>query len=125
GSAFMTLTAIAGSRSGHLTPESTAHCTGRFVIGRAFRCHDGHVHGEIELPRAIEKSCNVFFYKHGYDMGAAVMAAEARRFRFDRPTEIDLLDETRRMVVPDPDWKRRTLNQGWVGGDTVQMAIGQ
>src|SRR5688572_18882842 len=125
GSSFKILTTIAGLRSGHMTPTSTVNCTGQFVMGRAFKCHDGHVHGEINLPTAIEKSCNVFFYKYGYEMGADVMAIEARRFHLDRPTGIDLLDETRRMVIPDPDWKRQNRQQGWVGGDTVQMAIGQ
>ena len=125
GSSFKILTTIAGLRSGYITPASVMNCTGQFVLGRPFKCHDGHVHGEIGLTRAIEKSCNVFFYKYGYDMGADVMAIEARRFHLDRPTEIDLLDETRRMVIPDPDWKRKNLQQGWVGGDTVQMAIGQ
>jgi penicillin-binding protein 2 len=93
-------------------------------MGRKFGCHDS-VHGEVGLVRAIEKSCNVFFYKNGYDMGPEVIAAEARRFHLDRPTGIDLLDETRRMIIPSPEWKRRERNQGWAGGDTVQMAIGQ
>src|SRR5688572_2043465 len=128
GSSFKILTTIAGLRSGHLTSTSVANCAGQFAIGgkgRAFKCHDGHVHGDIALPRAIEKSCNVFFYKYGYEMGADVMATEARRFHLDRPTGIDLLDETRRMVIPDPEWTRANLKQSWVGGDTVQMAIGQ
>jgi penicillin-binding protein 2 len=126
GSSFKILTTIAGFRSGHLTPTSMTNCPGAFVLGRAkFNCHDGHAHGDIGLGRAIEKSCNVFFYKCGYEMGADIMAIEARRFHLDRPTGIDLLDETRRMVIPDEDWKRKTMNQGWVGGDTVQMAIGQ
>ena len=126
GSSFKILTTIAGFRSGHLTPTSMTNCPGAFFLGRAkFNCHDGHAHGDIGLGRAIEKSCNVFFYKCGYEMGADIMAIEARRFHLDRPTGIDLLDETRRMVIPDEDWKRKTMNQGWVGGDTVQMAIGQ
>ncbi len=125
GSSFKILTTIAGLRSGVLTPDSTANCPGFFVMGRRFSCHDGHAHGDIGLSRAIEKSCNVFFYKFGYDMGPDIIAAEARRFHFDRPTGIELLDETRRMVIPDPEWKRKRHHQGWAGGDTVQMAIGQ
>jgi penicillin-binding protein 2 len=128
GSSFKILTTIAGFRSGHLSPASATNCPGVFYLGggRAkFDCHDGIAHGDIGLPRAIEKSCNVFFYKYGYEMGADAMAIEARRFHLDRPTDIDLLDETRRMVIPDEDWKRKTLHQPWVGGDTVQMAIGQ
>ncbi|MEO6245157.1 MAG: penicillin-binding protein 2 [Opitutaceae bacterium] len=125
GSSFKILTTIAGFRSGAITPDSSVNCPGFFVMGRRFGDHDSGGHGEIGLSRAIEKSCNVFFYKFGYDMGPTTMAAEARRFHLDQPTGIELLDETRRMVIPDPEWKRRKSNQGWAGGDTVQMAIGQ
>lgn len=125
GSSFKILTTIAGLRSGKMTLDSTANCTGHFLLGREFDCHDGTAHGDIGLSRSIEKSCNVFFYKHGYEMGADIMATEARRFRLDQPTGIDLQDETRRMIIPDPEWKRKNNRGGWVGGDTVQMAIGQ
>lgn len=126
GSSFKILTTIAGLRSGALTPTSTAHCPGFFRVGaKAFACHDGHAHGDIDLVTAITKSCNVFFYKAGMDMGPEVMAREAHRFHLDRPTGIDLPDETRRMIIPDPDWKRRIIHESWVGGDTAQMAIGQ
>ncbi len=125
GSSFKILTTIAGFRSGILTPESSTNCPGFFIMGRKFGDHDAGGHGEIALSRALEKSCNVFFYKFGYEMGPAVIAAEARRFHLDRPTGIELLDETRRMVIPDPEWKRKNRDEGWAGGDTVQMAIGQ
>jgi penicillin-binding protein 2 len=125
GSSFKILTTIAGLRSGKVTLDSTVNCPGYFTLGRKFDCHGGHAHGDIGLTKSIEKSCNVFFYKHGYEMGADIMATEARRFHLDRPTGIDLLDETRRMVIPDADWKRKDRREGWVGGDTVQMAIGQ
>ncbi len=125
GSSFKILTTIAGLRSGVITPDSTTNCPGFFVMGRRFNDHDAGGHGEIGLGRALEKSCNVYFCKFGYDMGPTVIAAEARRFHLDRPTGIELLDETRRMVIPDPEWKRKRYNQGWAGGDTVQMAFGQ
>jgi penicillin-binding protein 2 len=126
GSSFKILTTIAGFRSGKIDPDSTAQCPGFFRVGaRAFACHDGHAHGEIDLVMAITKSCNVFFYKHGMDMGPEAMAREGRRFHLDRPTGIDLPDETRRMIIPDPEWKRRVVQEGWVGGDTANMAIGQ
>ncbi len=125
GSTFKVLTAIAGLRSGYITTESTVNCPGFYLLGRRFSCHDGHAHGETGFIRAIEKSCNVYFYKHGYDMGADIIATEARRFHLDRPTGIELLHETSGMIIPDEDWKRATQQQPWVGGDTVQMAIGQ
>lgn len=126
GSAFKVLTTIAGFRTGTLKADSTVQCTGSFRVGnRSFACHDGHAHGEIDLVMAITKSCNVFFYQQGMVIGADSLAREARRFHLDRPTGIDLPDETRRMIIPDPEWKRRVTGEAWQPGDTVQFAIGQ
>ena len=126
GSSFKILTTIAGFRAGTLTPDSTANCPGFFRVGsKAFACHGGHAHGDIDLVMAITQSCNVFFYKAGMDLGPEAMAREAHRFHLNRPTGIDLPDETTRMIIPDPDWKRRVKHEGWVGGNTAQMAIGQ
>lgn len=128
GSAFKILTALAGFREGVLTPRSRAVCNGVYVLGRAtFDCHDRHAHGDIGLETAIERSCNVFFYEYGRETGAEALAAEARRFRLDRPTGIDLPNETRAMVIPDPEWKRRERpDEGpWSAGNTLHLAIGQ
>ncbi len=125
GSSFKILMTIAGFRSGVITTEGTAYCRGFFKLGREFDCHDRHSHGEIGIEEAIEKSCNVFFYEHGYKMGPDVIASEARRFHLDRPTGIELANETRRMIIPDPEWKKKDRQQPWVGGDTVLLSIGQ
>jgi penicillin-binding protein 2 len=126
GSSFKILTTIAALRSGALTPDSRATCTGRLHIGnRDYECHGGHAHGDIGLTTAIEKSCNVFFYKYGMEMGGGPLAAEGRRFHLDRPTGIDLTDETRRMIIPDADWKRKFHRENWFPSDSATTAIGQ
>lgn len=128
GSSFKILTTIAGLRSGAITPESTFNCPGFFIVGnRSFKCHDGHAHGEIGLVTAIEKSCNVFYYKHGIDIGPDALAAEGRRFHLDRPTGIELPFETAGSVMPDEAWKRkhRPHDGPWTRGDTALSAIGQ
>ncbi len=126
GSAFKIVTALAGLRSGAILPDSTVDCTGYFLVGnRRFACHDGHAHGRIDFVTAIEKSCNVFFYKHGLDIGPDLIAGEARRFHLDRPTGIELAHEARAMLVPDPAWKLRTQKDRWFPGDTANLAIGQ
>jgi len=126
GSVFKVLTTIAGFRAGVLQPDSKTQCPGFFRVGnRSFACHDGHAHGEIDVVMAITKSCNVFFYQQGMAIGPEALAREARRFHLDQPTGIDLPDETRRMIIPDPEWKRRVTGEAWQGGDTAQFAIGQ
>lgn len=126
GSSFKILMTVAGMRSGWVTPDSTIDCPGYFMVGRSrFPCHDGHAHGHIDLATAIEKSCNVFFYKYGIDMGPQVIADEARRFHLDEPTGIELPSESTRMLVPDPAWKKRTRDASWTNGDTANLSIGQ
>jgi penicillin-binding protein 2 len=126
GSAFKVLISIAGLRSGAILPDSQVDCPGYYLVGsRRFPCHAGYAHGLIDYPTAVENSCNIFFYKYGLDIGPNLIAAEARRFHFDRPTGIELAHETRHMIVPDPEWKLRTQQDRWFPGDTANYAIGQ
>lgn len=126
GSTFKILVSIAGLRSGVITPTTTNTCPGYYLVGnRKFPCHDLRAHGEIALPRAIEKSCNVFFFHFGLQMGAELIAAEARRFHLDVPTGVELPHEAHAMLIPDAKWKRKAEDAPWTGGDTANMAIGQ
>jgi penicillin-binding protein 2 len=126
GSTFKILTTIAGMRAGAIQPDSEVDCQGVYMLGnKALPCHDRHAHGKIKLPEAIARSCNVFFYKHGLEASADVMATEARRFQLHQKTGIELPAEYGTMLVPDPAWKRSARDEGWVPGDTTNMAIGQ
>ena len=127
GSTFKLITAIAGLRSGAIDREtSRTDCPGYFMVGNhSFPCSAHYGHGERDLTGAIRDSCNVFFYKHGIDIGPELLAAEARRFGYDRPTGIELPAETHRMLVGDPAWKLKTYHEPWFAGDSANMAIGQ
>ncbi len=125
GSTFKTVVTIAGLQSGRLDPDDTSvDCNGSVRIGnRIF--HDDAVFGHVDLRRALAVSSDVYFYEHGLRIGPEVIAAAARRFHLDRPTGIALPGETRRMVIPDPEWKKRHIGAAWTDGDTANMAIGQ
>ncbi len=126
GSTFKLITAIAGLLNGGIQPDSHENCTGVYRVGnRIFRCHARNGHGVVDLAAAIEGSCNVFFYAHGLRMGIDRISEQAKRFGLDEPTGIELPFETRRLVVPTKEWKRREIGPGWVPGDTANTAIGQ
>ncbi len=126
GSTFKLVTALAGLRSGHIQPDSSVECTGTYrVAGRVFVCNNHRDRGLITLPQAVEKSCNTFFYDYGLKTGIEAIAAEARLHGLGRPTGIELPHEARRMLVPDPDWKRARRDEGWFPGDTANVSIGQ
>jgi penicillin-binding protein 2 len=126
GSPFKLITAMAGLRAGVIGPDATVECHGAFRLGsRLIACHNHRDRGALGLAAAIEKSCNVFFTHFGMEIGPELLANEARRFHLDRPTGIEVPGETRRMIIPDPVWKRRVRGEAWVGGDTANMSIGQ
>ncbi len=77
GSTFKPLTAIAGLESGVITPESLIDDKGKFDIhpetfGKGFapEClvytNYGYGHGSIDVAKAIQVSCNYFFYETAY-----------------------------------------------------------
>lgn len=134
GSTFKILHTIAALRAGTVTPTSIiADCQGAMKVGnRIFTCENGRVqHGELQLPDAIAKSCDVFFYTLGLTTRPEVIAAEARRFHMDQRSGIELPNEPGRMAIPDPTWKAQMYDSGkisekrWVPGDTANMSIGQ
>ena len=128
GSTYKILTTIAGLRSGAITiDEPIIECQGALhKHRRRFVCYNGRgVHGEVLLPEAISSSCDIYFYEAGWLTTPDRVAAEARRFRLDRPTGIELPYETSRMVSPDNDWKIKNMGMRWFPGDTANMAIGQ
>ncbi len=128
GSTFKTLVTIAGLRRGTLNPNDTSiDCTGFIHIGNSLKSCDnglGH-HGSLNLSQAIAQSCDIYFYEHGMQIGAAAIADEARRFGLDKQTGIELPTERKKMLIPDPEWKKRVRGEPWTSGDTANIAIGQ
>jgi len=106
--------------------DKTINCEGSLWVGnREFHCHVPEGHGKLVLHEGLEQSCDVFFYTIGLKyLGVDIISDYARRFGFGSFTGIDLPGEVPGLV-PTPEWKERMYNTQWVGGDTVNMSIGQ
>jgi cell division protein FtsI/penicillin-binding protein 2 len=142
GSVVKPLYLAAALECGALRPTSTFTCTHVLPVGTgSFECL-GH-HGEIGYGLAIEKSCNIFFYKTGLALERFSRSSKAgtevkrlgglgywgRAFGFGRYTGVDLPGE-KRGLMPSREWKSRVYAgrrgmSGWTGGDTCNVAIGQ
>lgn len=126
GSTFKIFTVLAALRAGTLHPDDAVFCTGALDIGgRRFACHQAEGHGTMTLATALPHSCNVFAYMAGLAAGPEAIAAEARRFHLDQPTQLDLPFEAHQMFVPDPDRNRSAGRRHWTAGDTANLSIGQ
>jgi penicillin-binding protein 2 len=125
GSTFKVIVAAAALESGVITPGTMVNCPGYAMIyGRRFGCHERGGHGWVDVHEALVKSCNVFFYQVGKDVGIDRIADYARRMGLGAPTGIDLFQEDEGLV-PDEAWSRRVRGTPWYPGETISVSIGQ
>jgi penicillin-binding protein 2 len=126
GSTFKLITSLAGLRAGIIDENSTSFCGGSYSIGRSvFRCWNHSGHGEVDIHKAIQMSCNVFFYQYSQEIGVDRISAEAKLFHLDEPTGIELPFEATNMIVPTKEWKKEQYGESWFPGNTAHLAIGQ
>ena len=102
-------------------------CPGEIEYGnRQWRCHIRKPgHGRMNLHRAMAQSCDIYYWQVGRDaLGAERIVSYAKDYGFGARTGIDLPGEEEGFV-PTPQWKNRRFHEKWLGGDTMNMSIGQ
>lgn len=125
GSTFKMIVALAALEQGIATKDTHVYCPGHFFLGsHRFNCWKPEGHGRVNAVDALAKSCDTYFYTMAQKLGIEPIAAMARRYGLGAPTGIDLPNE-KGGLVPSPQWKRATYNDGWRTGDTVNVGIGQ
>lgn len=97
---------------------------GKFSYSNWYFTQYGRKEGVINLPRAITRSTDTFFYKLGELVGIEKLDYWAGVFRLDKKTGIDLPGEIAGLV-PDPQWKLEARGERWFLGNTYHMSIGQ
>ena len=127
GSTFKPVTLLAGLTGRKVSMSSVLHgCVGGYTFGgRFFRCWNKNGHGSSNGERALEVSCDVYFYQLGLMVGIDGIADMARKFRLDEPTGIDLPQE-RGGLIPDVAWYEKKRGKGGATkGSALNLAIGQ
>jgi penicillin-binding protein 2 len=111
---FMT----AGALSNGYSEDTHLACSSSLRVGnRDFKNYESGAYGSITFARALEVSCNTFFYRVGLDFwqryGSDVadikardpLVVAAKRFGFGRETGVDLPGEASGRIA-DRKWKR-------------------
>jgi penicillin-binding protein 2 len=125
GSVFKIIVAAAGLQEGTLTPMDRVHCTGAFHLGGVtFKDWKKEGHGSVDLLRAVNQSCNVYFYHYGLRIGGSAITRYAAMFGLGRPTGVAFGSE-KSGLIPHPRSARGRKGPVWHAGDTVNMSIGQ
>lgn len=121
GSTFKLITATAALQKNLCTTHSYFVCGGSFGPANCF-VRSGH--GGISWEDAMAHSCDVVFYKLGFEMGIEHLRKWCALYGLGTPTGIDLPAETGGLL-PSPEWKQKEWDDRWYDGDTINMSIGQ
>ena len=102
-------------------------CTGGFQFGnRYFHDWEPHGHGSITLAKAIEVSCDVYFYQLGLKVGITRLVAGGVALGFRDRTGIDLPDESAPLFPYSEEYYNKRFGpRGWNTSVVLNLAIGQ
>lgn len=81
-------------------------------------------HGLVDLNKAIEQSCNIYFFDLAFKLGITKISRMMEKFGFGDYTGIDIHEESRGLM-PSVEWKRARYNKSWYTGETLSVGIGQ
>ncbi|PYE83751.1 penicillin-binding protein 2 [Pseudoroseicyclus aestuarii] len=125
GSTFKMVVALAALEAGVVSPDETVYCPGYTEVGGTrFHCWKSWGHGNVDMHRSLQESCDCYYYEIGQRVGIDRIAAMARKLgvgiRHDVPMSAESVG-----IAPDRAWKRERYDEDWRIGDTVNASIGQ
>jgi penicillin-binding protein 2 len=131
GSTIKPVLGLAALTDHTLAADTKVFCNAEFFLPgsrHVWRADKDEPRGWLDLPEAISRSSDVFFYRLASTLGIDRMAAFLEPFGYGQPTGIDIGGE-KAGLLPTPDWKRKAFkrpeDQTWFPGETVNMGIGQ
>ena len=118
---FMSLVAM---EEGIVGPNETLDCPPTYRVGRrAFKNHGLKDEGRIDTRKALEVSCNTFYYHLMMQMDVNTWHDWAVAFGFGQKAPLDVGDQLPGLI-PDSSYFNRTYGR-WTAGYTVNLGIGQ
>ena len=130
GSTFKPATALAGLENGVVTTSEIIYDKGIYTYYDDYqpKCwiYDsyGTTHGACDISKALQTSCNYFFFEVGRRLGIDKLDDVCTRLGLGEKTGIELPGESSG-VLASRKYKETTFNENWYGGDDLQAAIGQ
>jgi len=128
GSTYKPFLALAGLENNVISEQEQVHCIGYYTLPtdqeHKYRDWKKEGHGATDMGKAIEESCDVYFYELSHRLGINRMHDFLQRFGFGDKTGIDLNGE-RSGLLPSREWKRSVHGKIWYPGETLIAGIGQ
>jgi len=131
GSTIKPVLGLAALTDHTIQANTKVFCNAEFYLPgsrHVWRADKDEPRGWLDLPEAISRSSDVYFYRLASTLGIDRMAAFLEPFGYGQPTGIDIGGE-KAGLLPTPEWKRKAFKRPedkvWFPGETVNMGIGQ
>jgi penicillin-binding protein 2 len=131
GSTIKPVLGLAALTDHAIQADTKVFCNAVFYLPgsrHVWRADKDEPRGYLDLPEAISRSSDVYFYRLASTLGIDRMAAFLGPFGYGQPTGIDIGGE-KAGLLPTPEWKRKAFKRPedkiWFPGETVNMGIGQ
>lgn len=136
GSTIKPLVALAALKEHIIDPDKKILTHGYIEIPNeydpeiVYRFNDNADHGLVNMRDAIAVSSNVYFYTIGggledqKGLGPTRLKNYLQLFGWGSKTGINLPGEAEGLI-PDAEWKKKVIGEGWWDGDTYYLSIGQ
>jgi penicillin-binding protein 2 len=123
GSTWKPLMSIAGLTEGLIKPNTMVNCPGSYTYGgHTWKCDA--VHGSLAVQRAIQASCDVFYYQLSVKMGIDLYNKWGKMFHFGERLGSDVLEG--RTLLPSREYYDKAFGKDkWPKGVMVNLGIGQ
>lgn len=127
GSTIKPLTALAALEKG--IPETkTYDCEGATPHGYTGRIRCTGIHGNLDMRRAIMKSCNVYFVELGIEVGINALSRMFESAGIGRKTDIEIAERAGYLPKDGPSWNENetayvSIGQGKVEVTPLQAAV--
>ena len=110
-----------------ISKNRSINCNGVYdFYDTKFRCWKEDGHGKTNLNKALQQSCNIYFYNLIQMVDFELWSSEVKKFGFGDITKIDLNGE-KKGIVPDRSYMNERYKDkgGWSTGHLLNLSIGQ
>ena len=126
GSTIKPIVALSALENGIINTKFTVKCTGKTeMYGQTYHCWKKKGHGFVSLRNAMKQSCDTYFYEIARRLGVDKLSETAKKFGLGDKVFGDLFNIEKKGLVPNTQWKKNALGQGWLLGETIITGIGQ
>ncbi len=129
GSTIKPIVALSALENGIINTKFTVNCRGHKhpleLYGQTYHCWKKEGHGFMNLRNAMKQSCDIYFYEIARKLGVDKLSETAKKFGLGKEVFGDLFSIEKKGLIPNTQWKKNALGQGWLLGETIITGIGQ